>query len=99
MIPSRLRRLEALVGRLASVLRGRTAPSPRRLQTARDVIDLIEEQVEAVRAEPCAGTLQKARILGQLAGIARKAIETGELAARLELLEVVLKQRGAEARR
>lgn len=37
--------------------------------------------------------VQKARAIGYLAGIARKAIETGTLAARLEMLEAVLRQR------
>ena len=70
-----------------------TLPIEQRLQTAQDVIDLLQEQVEAVRHEAMAGTVEKARALGYLAGIARKAIETGNLAARLELLEAVLRKR------
>jgi hypothetical protein len=72
-----------------------TTPVPPafRLQTAQDVIDLLQEQVAAVRTEKKAGTLEKARAIGYLAGIALKAIETGSLAARLEALEQVLKQR------
>jgi hypothetical protein len=66
---------------------------PFRLQTAQDVIDLLQEQVEAVRGEQEAGTLEKARTIGYLAGIALKAIENGNLAARLEALETILKQR------
>lgn len=68
-------------------------PLPFRLQTATDVIDLVQEQVAAVRAEQEAGTLEKARTIGYLAGIALKAIEAGNLTARLEALELVLKQR------
>ena len=68
-------------------------PLPFRLQTAQDVIDLLEEQVEAVRAEAEAGALEKARTIGFLAGVALKAIEAGNLAARIEMLERVLKQR------
>jgi hypothetical protein len=72
-----------------------TSPVPLsfRLQTAQDVIDLLEEQVRAVRAETEAGTLEKARTIGFLAGVALKAIEAGNLAARIEMLERVLKQR------
>jgi len=44
------------------------------------------------------GTLEKARPVGYLAGQARKAIETGTLAARLEMLEKVLEQREGEGR-
>src|SRR5690348_6689003 len=92
MIPSRLRRLEALLNRLAAA-RGRVTPPPRRLQTIGDVIDLLQEQVEAIRSDSCAATMEKARAIGYLAGLACKAIETGNLAARLEMLEAVLKQR------
>src|SRR5262245_26427310 len=97
MIQSRVRRLETVLSRLTLALRGRTASAPRRLQTARDVLDLLEEQVEAIRAEACAGTVEKARAIGYLAGVARKAIEMGNLAARLEMLERVLKQRSGGA--
>jgi hypothetical protein len=69
---------------------------PFRLQTAADVTDLLEEQVEAVRAEEGPGTLEKARTIGYLAGIALRAIEAGNLAARVEMLEAVLKQRNGE---
>lgn len=69
-----------------------------RLQTAQDVIDLLEEQVALVRAEQSAGTLEKARAVGFLAGVALKAIEAGNLAARIEMLERVLKQRTEENR-
>jgi hypothetical protein len=70
-----------------------SVPIAFRLQTAQDVIDLLEEQVEIIRAETEAGTLEKARTIGFLAGVALKAIEAGNLAARIEMLERVLKQR------
>jgi len=90
----RLRRLESLVEIVEEHLRrGQRSLPPRQLQTAQDVIDLLQEQVEAVRHEARAGTIEKARALGYLAGISRKAIETGNLAARLEILAAVLKQR------
>jgi len=40
--------------------------------------------------------VEKARALAYLAGVARKAIETGTLAARLELMEQVLEQRSKD---
>jgi hypothetical protein len=75
-----------------------TAPVPVtfRLQTAQDVIDLVQEQVQAVRADPEAKTLEKACAVGYLAGITLKAIEAGNLAARLENLEAVLKLRNGK---
>jgi hypothetical protein len=66
------------------------------LQTAQDVIDLLAEQVEAVRGDAEAGKLEKARTIGYLAGIVLRAIEAGNLAARLEALEAVLKQRNGD---
>jgi len=87
MFKDRIRRMEDLVNRLTAALRQPAAPPPRQLQTAQDVIDLLQEQVETLRAETQAGAVQKARTLGYLAELSRKAIETGSLAARLEALE------------
>ena len=70
-------------------------PLPFRLKTAADVLKLLEEQVAAVRGESNAGTLEKARCVGYLAGVTLKAIEAGDLAARLEAVEAVLKGRRA----
>jgi len=70
----RLRRLESLVEILEEQLRrGQRSLPPRQLQTAQDVIHLLQEQVEAVRHEATASIIEKARALGYLAGIARKA--------------------------
>jgi hypothetical protein len=94
----RLRRIEALLEMMeAQLTRVQQSLPPRRVQTAQDEIDLLQEQVEAVRQEAMAGTIAKARALGYLAGLARKAIETGTLAARLEMLEAVLRQRKENA--
>jgi hypothetical protein len=99
MIESRLRRLEALFSRLAAVVGGHPAPPPRRLQTAQDVLALLHEQVEALRAANWVGTVEKARALGYLASLARQAIETADLAARLDQLEATLKPSNGNARR
>ena len=64
-----------------------------RLETAGDVIALIENQVQAVLDDAEAGTLAKARCVGYLASVSLKAIECGNLAARLEAVESVLKAR------
>jgi hypothetical protein len=70
-------------------------PIPFRLKTAADVLALLEEQVSAVRNDPEAGTLEKARVVGYLARISLKVIEAGDLAARIEAVEAVLKARRA----
>lgn len=72
-------------------------PAEFRLKTARDVLDLIAEQVQAVRAEASAGTLEKARCIGYLSGIALKAVEAADLTARLEAVEHTLKLRKDQA--
>jgi hypothetical protein len=61
-------------GRLA---RRGPPPLPQPLQDARDVVRLVHEQVEALRADGTATPLEWARAIGYLAGIARQAIETG----------------------
>ncbi len=71
----------------------RHPPAIRRLQTVQDVIDLLEEQAEVLRADDGAGAVAKARAVGYLAGQARQAIATGQIAARIDMLETVLQQR------
>ncbi len=87
--------LPAAAARLA---RGGPAPASRPLRTAADVVALVHEQVEAARADAAATPLQRARVIGLLAGQARRAIEAGELEARLEALEAVLGARAREGR-
>jgi hypothetical protein len=87
VVKGHIRRMETLVNRLAAVIQDQRAPTPRRLQTAQDVVDLLQEQVEALRAEARADAVPKARAVGYLADLARKAIETTSLAARLDALE------------
>jgi hypothetical protein len=91
MIKHRLRRLEAFLNHCD--LGRRTNPAPRPLQNIQDLIDLLQEQADAIRADPWAGAIEKARALAYLAGVARRTLETGTLARRLELMELVLKKR------
>lgn len=89
----RLVRLEHSVsenGRKASVS---TVSPSFRLRSAGDIVGLLEQQIIAVGADADAGTLEKARVIANLAGVGLKAIEAGNLAARLEALEAALKQR------
>jgi len=83
----KLRRLESLINRLATVLCSRTLPAPRQLESAQDVLALLQEQVEAIRVEATADAVAKARAIGYLVGVAFKALELGTLTARLEQLE------------
>ena len=71
---------------------------PRRVAAA-DVLDLLEQQVAAVRTATDAGPLEKARTVGYLAAITLKAIEAGDMAAQVEALEAVLKRRNGDGGR
>ena len=68
-------------------------PAPFRLETAQHVIGLLEEQINLVRADHASSTLAKARCVGYLAAISLRAIEAGDMQARLEAVEAVLKER------
>ena len=72
---------------------GGTLPLPFRLRTARDVLGLLEEQIGLVRNETEAGTLEKARTMGYLAGVALKAVEVVDVVGLVEALEAILKAR------
>jgi hypothetical protein len=94
--PERQREYQREYARLRRVGDGQTpVPVTFRLRVAADVVALLEEQVGAVRADTQVGTLERARCIGYLAGVALRAIEAGDLAARLEALESVLKARRA----
>jgi hypothetical protein len=69
-------------------------PTEFRLRTAADVLAMLEEQVEAVRHDPESTTIEKARTIGFLANVVLRAIEAGNIAARLEALEAALRRRG-----
>ena len=76
----------------------RLLPLPFRLKTATDLLTLLEEQITAVRGDQEASALERARVVGFLTGIALKAIEGGNLQARLDMLEAVLKLRNGESK-
>lgn len=61
-----------------------------RLRTAADVLILIEDQVNAVTGDQDLSTVERARTIGYLSGIALRAIEAADLASRVEAIESVL---------
>ena len=86
-----------LVRRVASLeerpLMRLVPPEPLPLETPADVLALIAEQVNAVRADALTEPTEKARILGMLSSVALRCIEAKDLDARLEAVERVLKLR------
>ena len=67
-----------------------------RLQTAADVLALLDEQVAAVRQDASLGSVERAKAVGSLAGIALRAIDAGDVAARVEALESIWNSRPKE---
>lgn len=68
-------------------------PTSFRLRATQDLITLLEEQIDAVRTDPVAGSLEKARCIGTLTSVALRALEQRDLTARLEALEALYKRR------
>ncbi len=66
---------------------------PVRIQTARDVLNLLEVVIQEVRVADV-DILTRARCLGYLAAIILKAIEVGDFEERLSRLEEIVEQRG-----
>lgn len=102
-IRHRLERL-SLDRRLQRTHDGETDPDaipirlPPQLKVAADVLSLLQDQVQAVYEDDRSEPLERACVVCYLAGVALKAIETGNLAARIEMLEAVLKQRRGDAK-
>jgi hypothetical protein len=87
-----VRRVESLEARpLARIVPAEPAP----LDSPADVLALLEEQMNALRADPLVEPAEKARTLGFLGGLALRAMESRDLVARLEAVERVLKLREA----
>ena len=78
------------------VAQQRPVAEPVPLDGPADVLAVLAEQVNAVRAHPGADPVERARTLGFLAGVALRAMEAKDLAARLEAVERVLKLRKDE---
>lgn len=72
-------------------------PAGFRLEVVADVLALLEDQAAAVLEDSGLDTVTRARTIGYLTGLVLKAIEAGNVAARLEALENVLKTRKASA--
>jgi hypothetical protein len=67
-----------------------------RIATAKDVLNVIESQIAEVLADDNLGTAERARTIATLCGVALRAIEQADLAARVEALERALEARPAK---
>jgi len=73
----------------AQGLHGRTG-----VRTAADLLQLLEDEINAVRADRSLRPLERARVIAALSPLVLRAIETSNLEARLDAVEAVLKPRG-----
>jgi hypothetical protein len=71
-------------------------PEPVPVETPADVVAVLAECVNLVRADVFMDPSEKARTLGMLSSVALRAMEAKDLAARLEAVERVLKLRKEE---
>ena len=86
-----VRRVRSLEDRSLALRPPAAAPVP--LDQPADVLAVLAEQVNAVRADTAGDPNERARTLGFLAGLALRAMDGRDLAARLEAVERVLKLR------
>jgi hypothetical protein len=93
----RVGKLEQKVPQVLAV-RAVPVPPPLPLNQPADVLEVLAEQVNAVRSDLGADPLERARTLAMLAGISLRAMELRDLAARLEAGERVLKLRREQER-
>lgn len=63
------------------------------LERPQDVLRILDQEIQAVRADPRVGAVVRARVMAQLAAIALRAVEAGPLADRLEAIETALPAR------
>ena len=97
LLPTKISQLER---HAQKVRNASTAPvaEPISLKEPTDVLGLISEQVQAVRAAAGVDPLNRARTLRSLAALALRAMQGRDLLARLEAVEHVLKIRRDDAR-
>jgi len=62
--------------------------------TPADLAQILAEEIDAVRESMPRGNPERARVLVQLAGAALRCYETGDIAARLEMLERAYEELG-----
>jgi hypothetical protein len=61
-----------------------------RLRKAADVLAVLDDQVAAVLEDERVTTAERARLIATLSGVALRAIEASDVAARLEAVEQAL---------
>ena len=69
-----------------------------RVKTASDILAALGEQLQALRDDGHLETLERARGVAVLASVMLRAVETADLAARIEALESRISEHGAGLR-
>jgi hypothetical protein len=63
-----------------------------RLRTAQDLVDLVQEQIDAVRRDEVARPIERARCIVGLVSVALRTLEQRDLTSRIEALEAILSE-------
>lgn len=66
-------------------------PADYRLRKAEQVLELLQEQIKALRDDQSISTAERARTIGFLCSTVLRAIEAADLAGRVESLERLLR--------
>ena len=69
-----------------------------RCATIEGILAELEEQLIAVKGDGAVGTVERARCVGFLLGVALRCVEQRDIVARLEQLETIFEQRANGSR-
>ena len=94
-----VRRVSHLEAKSSLAVASSALSVPVDLDNPADVLAVLTEQVNTVRADRFADPIERARTLGFLAGVALRVIEARDLSDRLEAVERVLKLRQDAAKK
>ena len=70
---------------------GQTRAIEFRLETAKDALAILAEQIQAVQDDGHTRTVEKARVIGYLVSISLRAIEIADVASRVAILEATMR--------
>ncbi|MDO8430180.1 MAG: hypothetical protein Q7S73_02335 [bacterium] len=88
--------IAVLKGGYATKRDGELLP-PVKLQSINDITSLIEDTINRIRTEPM--THHQANSIGYLSGVLLKALETGELKEKLELINGLILERKSQKKK
>ena len=68
-------------------------PADFRTRTAKDIVELLADEITGLRENSQLGHIERSRLIGTLCSVLLRAVEAADIAGRVEALESVLKSR------